>query len=105
MSNSWLPGGTGPIALSDARSRMGKQMGVRTSWRVDISCDGASPQACPTNSRFSADVHVNGSMRLAGRAGWDLTDLTLCPECSSLGTTSPCASSGYGAAEGNRHAV
>ena len=57
-------------------------MGVRTSWQVDISCDGTS-HPCPGKSQFKASVPVSASLRLAGRAGWDLTDLALCPTCSS----------------------
>lgn len=57
-------------------------MGVRTTWRVDISCDGSSPE-CPCNSTFTANLHLSASMRLAGRAGWELADLALCPRCST----------------------
>lgn len=63
-------------------------MGVITSWSVEILCDGSS-QDCPSNSKFSTEVHVSASLRLAGRAGWELTDLTLCPACSSSGPGSP----------------
>lgn len=82
MCNFPLPGGTGSTALSKRREPEGDEMGIRTSWRVDISCDGSSTD-CPCNSRFSADLHVSASMRLADRAGWELADLTLCPSCST----------------------
>lgn len=73
---------TGEAALNRRREPKGEAMGIRASWRVDISCDGSSSD-CPCNSTFSADLHVSASMRLADRAGWELADLTLCPSCST----------------------
>lgn len=81
MSNFIGTGRMGGMPGNNNPEAKGTQMGVRTTWRVDISCDGPSSD-CPCGSTFSADLHLSASLQLARRVGWSINDLTLCPECS-----------------------
>lgn len=57
-------------------------MAVTTQCDVVISCDGVR-QECPLKSEFSTNFSLTASIRLAGRAGWQVSDLILCPECQA----------------------
>lgn len=63
-------------------------MGVATEWNVVISCDGDSRDR-PEQATFETAVHLGASIRLAGRAGWEVSDLVLCPRCSNPGSMAP----------------
>lgn len=61
-------------------------MAVTTQIDVVISCEGPL-QACPLKSEMITNLSVTASIRLARRAGWEVSDLILCPGCQASAKT------------------